>query len=287
MMREVEQAVWSAAAWVLTLDGRGDSPLERAASDVVRTLGLASDPGLDDSTSRAMVAQTVAPIHQVSALLREGSGSWADQSDDALLAQGRASGRAAQMMAEHLLARLTGLDEAFATSGTRMLDVGTGVAGMAVGYAEQFPALTVVGIDVMPRVLALARRTVAASAAADRVVLREQSVTDLDEEDVYAFAWVPAPFLPQDALEAGVRRVAASLVPGGWLMLGHAKLGGDPLEDALSRFKTVAYGGTALDDDQAAALLRDAGLVEVMTVPSPPGAPALTLGRREPQARTS
>ena len=67
-----------------------------------------------------------------------------------------------------------------------------------------FPALTVVGIDVLPRVLALARDTVAASPAADRVVLREQDVGALDEPDTYALAWLPAPFVPEAPLRAGV-----------------------------------------------------------------------------------
>ena len=64
------------------------------------------------------------------------------------------------------------------------------------------------------------------------------------------------------------------------LVMGHGRFSGDPIDDAVSRFKTVAYGGTALDDDQAAALLRDAGLDDVRNVPTPPGAPALTAGRR-------
>ena len=62
--------------------------------------------------------------------------------------------------------------------------------------------------------------------------------------------------------------------------MGHGKFGGDPVDDAVGRFKTVAFGGTALDDAQAGALLRDAGLEDVRSVATPPGAPALTVGRR-------
>jgi methylase of polypeptide subunit release factors len=161
-----------------------------------------------------------------------------------------------------------------------MLDVGTGVAALAVAYAEQFPELTVVGLDVLPRVLDLAARTVAESSVADRVVLRQLDVSMLDEADAYSLAWLPAPFIPEPALRAGVTQVTRALVPGGWLMLGHGRFTGDPLDDALSRFKTLAFGGTALDDGQSEQLLRDAGLVEVMTPPLPPGFPGLTLGRK-------
>ncbi len=204
---------------------------------------------------------------------------WAAQSDEALLAQGRASAQGAAAFARFGLPSLAGLQGAFA-DGARMLDVGTGVAALAVAYAEVFPGLTVVGIDVMPRVLRLAEQTVAASSVGDRVVVREQDVSSLHEPDTYAFAWVPAPFIPASALDAGVPRVVESLRPGGWLMLGHGKYGGSEVDDAVSRFKTIAYGGTALNDAQAGDMLRSSGLVDVRDVPTPPGGPAITVGRK-------
>jgi hypothetical protein len=137
-----------------------------------------------------------------------------------------------------------------------------------------------VGIDVLPRVLALAGATVAGSPSGDRVVLREQDVAALDEPETYALAWLPAPFVPPGPLRAGVDRLRAAVVPGGWLVLGHGRFTGDPLDDAVNRFKTVAFGGTALDDAQASALLSGAGFEDVRSVPTPPGAPALTVGRR-------
>ena len=63
-------------------------------------------------------------------------------------------------------------------------------------------------------------------------------------------------------------------------MLGQGKYGGSAVSDAIGRFKTVAYGGTALNDEQAQQLLRSAGLLEVRTVPTPKGAPAITVGRK-------
>lgn len=80
-------------------------------------------------------------------------------------------------------------------------------------------------------------------------------------------------------MSAGAARVAAALVPGGWLMVGHGKFAGDPLEDALSGFKTVAYSGTPLGE-QAQTSLREVGLIEVSTMPTPPGVPVITVGRR-------
>lgn len=63
-------------------------------------------------------------------------------------------------------------------------------------------------------------------------------------------------------------------------MLGHGKYGGTDLSDGVGRFKTIAYGGTALDEAQAQEMLGSAGFVEVTTIPTPHGAPAITLGRK-------
>jgi methylase of polypeptide subunit release factors len=205
---------------------------------------------------------------------------WADQSDAALLAQGVSSGRVASGFLRLVSVAMPGLAGTVARPGARMLDVGTGVGGLAVALAELLPQLTVVGIDVLPRVLALAERVRAASPAADRVVLRHQDVAALDEEDAYDLIWLPSPFLPEETLLAAVPAVARALRRDGWLMLGHGKYGSDPVEDAINRFKTTAFGGTPVDDRRAQQLLADAGLAAVSTAPTPLGSPGVTVGRR-------
>lgn len=78
-------------------------------------------------------------------------------------------------------------------------------------------------------------------------------------------------------------RVARAMRPGGWMVLGHGKFSGDAVADSLTRLKTTAYGGTPLDDAAAQELARDAGFVDVSTMPTPPGAPAITVGRSPPR----
>ena len=55
-----------------------------------------------------------------------------------------------------------------AAPGARMLDIGTGVGALAVGFGEAFPQLHVPGIDVLDRALGRARQTLAASGVAAR-----------------------------------------------------------------------------------------------------------------------
>jgi SAM-dependent methyltransferase len=294
ILGSVDRAAWTGAALSLVLAADGapvpDDPADSgrvvetraAATQVLHALGVALGADAGGLDRRALAAQAAAPLLQTAALLTGAGALWAEQSDAAILAQGRASAQGARAFVEFGLPMLSGVAEAMAAPGARMLDVGTGVAALAVAYAEQFPALTVVGIDVLPRVFALATQNVRSSAVAERVELREQDVSTLDDHDAYALAFLPAPFVPQHALEGGVRRIARALIPGGWLMLAHGKFADDPVENALTRFKTIAYGGTALDDTQAQDLLRTAGLVEIMTPPTPPGAPAITVGRRDP-----
>jgi methylase of polypeptide subunit release factors len=161
-----------------------------------------------------------------------------------------------------------------------MLDVGVGVAAMAVAYCEAFPRLRVVGLDVFARALELAQRTIVEAAMVDRIELRHQDVAVLEDRDLFSLAWLPAPFVPRTAIDTGLPRVVAALVPGGWLVVGHGKLAGRGLSEALTRFQTVAFGGTALNGDQAQELLRGIGLEQVATLPTPEGAPGITVGRR-------
>ncbi|WP_353650811.1 class I SAM-dependent methyltransferase [Nakamurella sp. A5-74] len=279
-VRSSDQSMWSTAALIMGIRGFGSPEARAAAAEVLRILDLETSSDLGPLDPDVVASQATASMIQVAALLGGEEQLWASQSDEALLAQGRASAQGAAQLARQGL-MLPGLAEALGiVDHPRVLDVGTGVGAMAVFWAEQYPHIAVVGIDVLPRVLALAAANVSASTAGGRVILREQDVSTLDETDTYAFAWMPAPFIPEQALREGVRRVVDALVPGGWLTLGHGKFSGDPLEDALNRFKTISYGGTALDNDQASQLLLNGGLSEITSAPTPPGFPAFTIGRK-------
>jgi predicted O-methyltransferase YrrM len=293
-LNKLHEAVWQLAAVALFLRDPSsvDPDLRRSAGRVVVEAGLGSDDeggtrsatGLrqlieqsgGDATRTA--SQAAAPILQAAALL-SGVEHWASQDDEALLAQGRASAQGAGPFKMFGVPMMAGLGELLAGPSPVMLDVGTGVAAMAVAFCEAFPGLRVVGLDLLDRALELARRTVADAGMGNRIELRHQDVAELDDREVFCLAWLPAPFIPPAAIEAGLPRILKALTPGGWLMVGHGKFGGDPLSDEITRLQTVAFGGTALDNDEAEDLLRNVGLELVATAPTPEGAPAITIGR--------
>jgi hypothetical protein len=292
LIHHLQEGVWQLAALAVALgdDPARDPEQKRQAQRVLVELGLLSEtstgvapaPGLAElivSGSSDIPAVSAAGILQAAGML-SGGAAWAGQSDEALLAQGRGSAQAAAAFKTFALPALEGLQDLFDGEAPKMLDVGVGVAAMAVAYCRTFPGLRVVGLDVLPRALELARRQVDEAGLADRIELRAQDVASLEDNQAYALAWLPAPFVPRPALEAGLPRLARALVPGGWLMVAHSKFQDDPLKNALARFLTTVYGGAALDDDEAQALLRGVGLEPVFTSPTPEGAPAITMGRR-------
>ena len=64
------------------------------------------------------------------------------------------------------------------------------------------------------------------------------------------------------------------------MFVAHGKFGATSAEDSLTRLKTLVYGGTPLDDAEAFNLLRGAGLTSVRLLPTPEGAPGITIGQQ-------
>jgi len=228
---------------------------------------------------------TMSTLRQIAAAAgvteTSGAASWAAVDDATLLAQGRASATAGTLLATVVAPALTGLGDRFVTGGS-FLDVGTGVGELAVAFAEARPAARVVGIDVMPRAVELARRTVSAHRLDERVEIRLQAVEALVVDEAIDLAWVPAPFIPRHALVAGLRRIASALRPGGWVVVAAGRFDGSPLSVAVTRWQTLRVGGTPLTADEAREQLAGAGFGSFLQLPTPAGAPALFAARREP-----
>ena len=278
-----DQGAICLAALAVASDSAAVGALAASAEEVMTAAGLADALAFPERLPFSLTQLNgiaAAPLLHAAALVGGGYESWAAQSDPALIAQGKASGSTAGLFARFVLPQFDDLADRLARPGARMLDVGTGIGALAAGFAQTFPQLHVTGIDVMPRVLEIARNQLHGTPVASRVEFRGQSVEQLTDEARYDLAWLPAPFVPEPAFSTGVDRIVTALRPGGLLMVGHGKFDGTDLANAISRFKTAIYGGTPLDAPSARALLSEHGLTSVQTVATPPGAPAVTAGRK-------
>ena len=151
----------------------------------------------------------------------------------------------------------------------RFLDIGVGVAALAVEAAEQFPKLHVTGIDIWEPSLALAREAVAASAHADRVEIKNQDVTTLDEPDRYSAVWFPILFFPRQVVEAAMPGVVAALRKDGLLIIPRPAPPPPGLPALLGRLQMLRNGGASWTDDELVALVSANGLVDVAFCPGP------------------
>jgi precorrin-6B methylase 2 len=184
--------------------------------------------------------------------------------------------------------RLDALPERLGAPDASFLDVGVGVAAMAVEMARRWPSLRVVGLEPWPAAIAAARHNLREAGLADRIELREQRAEDLPDEGRFDLAWVPSVFISGQVLPSILERVRRALRPGGWLLLAFADLGtDDPLVAALTRLRTTLWGGTQATRSEIEALLARSGLVGITTLPGPPGSPVAMVAGRRPEAASA
>lgn len=180
---------------------------------------------------------------------------------------------------------LEGLADRLGKPGATFLDIGVGVAGLAIEMAELWPSLRVVGIDVWKPSLELARANVAKSKVRDRIELREQGAEALEDDKAFDLAWMPVPFIPERVVPKACERTLASLRPGGWMVVPYVNLKALPNEGALAvwRLRLTMWGGPQWAPKDAEDVLRSQGFSDVHTLPAPPGVPVgMTVGRRGP-----
>jgi Methyltransferase domain len=192
-----DQAAWSLAALALTAQGDGPPELTAAARELLAATGLTAAPGaplpgLGTATPGQIASQAAAALHQASALAGGRGYQWGTQSDEALVAQGRVSAQRAVTVARFMLPMMGDLAGRLASPGARLLDVGTGAGALAVAFAQVFPQVQVLGIDILDRALGLARQAIAVSDVGARVTVRKQDVADFADDAGFDLAWLLA-----------------------------------------------------------------------------------------------
>jgi precorrin-6B methylase 2 len=164
------------------------------------------------------------------------------------------------------------------------LDVGAGVGWLAIEAAQTWPTLHVVGVDSWQPALDLARKNLAQSSLAERVELRLQRIEELTDEAVFALAWLPAPFIGEEAMVIALERVYQALQPGGWLIVGLYPPPPDELGQILTRLRIVRSGGHPWIATEIEERLRTLGFENIGTFsPMPPV--LFVLGRRAAEVR--
>ncbi|HET9729052.1 MAG TPA: class I SAM-dependent methyltransferase [Acidimicrobiia bacterium] len=163
----------------------------------------------------------------------------------------------------------------------RILDIGTGVGLLAVAFCRTFPESTVVGIDPWEPSLAFARKNVADAGLDARIALLQTTIEHFDDADGFDLVWMPVMFLAEAILDDALAHAVRALRPGGELVMGRFISGGDPLTAALGDLRTVRSGGTLLTEQESAARLERAGLIDVRELPRTTPAPlGFTVGRK-------
>lgn len=298
----LEAAAWALAALIATLDDAATKPLadvlaanpQRTA--VLEAVGLIQRDGdtlvlhpsyryPDGPTNRSAAQARLSSLRQAVAAAAgdEGeAGGWADQEDEVLRNQGRASAGTGRAIAGKVVPALPGLADRLDRHGSRILDIGTGIAALGLALAEAFPRAEVVGIDVLERVLELARKELAdaGTEAAGRVTLRHTDVVDVAEQAAYDMVWLPAPFLTEAALTQALPRLIEALKPGAWIVVGTNPAAPDPLRQAVAGWHAVRNGGNAYDTDRMTKTLTTYGLRDERRFPTVPGGPMLVAARR-------
>jgi SAM-dependent methyltransferase len=160
-----------------------------------------------------------------------------------------------------------------------VLDVGTGVGGIALAAAAAWPAKRVLGIDLWQPSLDLAKQNRCCSAVAERVTFKNQALQDLDEVARFDLVWVPAPFIPGAVVTGALPGLHRALRPGGALIIGVLPPPPDALGHALSRLRTIRNGGHPWSCAQAADLLLEHGFKDV-EVPAGQAGIHFVLGRK-------
>jgi len=282
-------AIIAAAAAVLDARINGtrlDPRLQTRIDDLFVSLGITDlTEGLSDPEMRQLLGEIrfITLLDTKLLFPQNLSLAWNHNETGILQAGADVSAGFAEALKHKVAPNLSGLGERLESGNATFLDVGVGAAGLAIAMTRLWPSLKVVGIDLWPPSLALARDNVQRAGLTDRIELRQQSVVDLHDEAAFDLAWLPSLFLPKEIISVACTQVHSALRPGQWLLFAMANPSTDAVAGSTVRLRTVLWGGCVVEFDEIERLLIQIGYVDVRALPVPPGSViALIAARRKP-----
>jgi SAM-dependent methyltransferase len=232
----------------------------------------------------ALIGDIRANLMQAMAFLDSSSGGatsgWRHTNAALLQAQGDASAGFAPMLKAHFIGSMGDLAARLEAPGARFLDVGVGVAALAISMCRTFPGIRVVGLETFDVPLGIAQKNVASAGLTERIELRQSAVEELRDEESFELAWLPSFFIAAPAMAAAVERVRAALRPGGWLLFPAGGSAGEARSRAMYALLSELWGGPALSAAEAEGLLKGVGFSTVRVLFGSPWAPPMLLAQR-------
>jgi SAM-dependent methyltransferase len=273
-----------------------DAVLVESMLDVLGAVGFVHRHGATYCAAPALIAQLqgearAAWISDLRSTLLQGQAFFASGRQKALSrgwtfvepaileAQGANSAQFVEVFLSELAPLLVGLRESL-ERGALFLDVGCGVASICIELCRRSPVLRCVGLEPAYAALQIARTSVMAAGLADRIELRAQRVEQLEDRDVFDLAWLPAVFMPEPTLSAGIERVRNALRPGAWAMTMVMAAPGASLPAALGRLRNVMWGGDRMTEKEMQDKLRTSGFVGVQAHVLPSGNTKILAARK-------
>jgi 2-polyprenyl-3-methyl-5-hydroxy-6-metoxy-1,4-benzoquinol methylase len=244
-------------------------------------------PSLESGPRTVLAGDYRTALLQAAAYLRAtgdpASAGWRHTDPLILQAQGDGSSIFATALKNRLAPELGDLGERLTRPGARFLDVGVGVASLAIAMCRTFPALTTVGLDPYEVPLTLARANVAAAGLGDRVELRASTVEQLRDQAAFDLAWLPSFFLGHRAAVAeALARIRTALRPGGWVIIPGVNPAAGAAQLAVWSLVAESWGGPVLPASEIEAMIADAKLAP-RTLPGPSWI-SIVAGQRPAQA---
>ena len=241
----------------LTELGDGGDPAVRAQLDRIADILEARElyDSLDERERTIVVSFARSYLNQALDLvedpLREPGWSYTDPV--LLQAQGSASAAVAGFFAAAELG----------APGVRILDVGSGVAGLAIAFCRTYPESTVVGLEPWAPALESARRNVEDAGLGSRITLVASTIHDFRDEAGFDLAWLPSPFIPEAVLDDAIARIHELLRPGGTIVVGTTQGEEGSLETAVDVLRNIRSGGSSISAADSLARLEGAGFTDV------------------------